>query len=90
MTDAAYIPSPVPQTGNPSLERYVEQELEKIKQAVGLSQDFIKAYSRDYTPDKPRDGLIFVAIDTHDPGLGQGVYYYRDGSYYLLSETVVP
>ncbi len=83
---AKYVQSPVPQTGQPVLERYLAQELGRIQMALTTAQTVLEHWSQPVAWPNPEDGRIAV-FDGDDPGSGEGIYYYRGGSWYKLTES---
>lgn len=70
-----YIPGPYDKG---DLDRYVQEELEKISIAVQLMADN-PIEVRHVAPDKPRNGLYYADGTNWNPGSGKGVYRYHEG-----------
>lgn len=81
-----YTPSPVPHDSLTGMERYLQQELQRIADHFrSFSVDGVQLAVRNVAPSKPRDGLVVFADGTNwNPGTGRGVYVYSSGAWVKL------
>lgn len=61
------------------IERYLQEELQKISDAVMLLADN-PIQIRDVAPTRPRNGLYYADGTNWNPGSGKGVYRYDEGA----------
>lgn len=67
------------------LTDYLFRQLDLIEDALNNGQTEVKLAERNSEPDRPRAGMIVLADGTNwDPGSGQGVYAYYNGSWNKL------
>jgi hypothetical protein len=84
---AEYDPAPTPQNSSPEaladLIRHIENELNKIKEAVN-GADYIKLRIYNVAPERPQVGLYAADGTNWNPGSGAGVYFYNGSTYTQL------
>ena len=77
----AYTPQPAPINLDPTVARWIYEELLRLSGELTTGVDAILLPLQNVEPDKPREGMVVLADGTNwDPGSGRGFYGYTYGS----------
>lgn len=79
-------PEPVPVTGNPVLERYLEDELQRLWYLIQSGDvQIVQLEPLEREPRKLRDGMVaFFVGNVPNVGVPVGVYAYEGGAWKKL------
>lgn len=76
-----YRPSTVPSLGSPAIERFLQQELDRIARATADAHEYVRYEVLYAAPGKMSAGDVVYADGTSwNPGAGEGLYRRNKGN----------